>query len=113
MEKKEDKTANTVRTWRAKMNCIMPFGDYRKDDVIELSDAQVDARVKALFECLTPEEKERDEKAKKTDPELKVMLERLKAAKVPLKRGMSEEEIRRLFNEFLATSSTKVTGDVK
>ena len=38
------------------------------------------------------------------------MVARLRAAKIPMKRGMSEDEIRDLFNKFLADGAT--AGDV-
>ena len=100
----EDKEGATdvVRTWRAKMNCQMPWRDFTKNETIELKDSQVDARVKALFECLTPDEA----KGEKRDPDIDVMISRLKAAKVPLKKNMGEREIRELFERFLAKGST-------
>ena len=100
-EAKEGAT-DVVRTWRAKMNCQMPWRDFVKNETVELKDSQVDARVKALFECLTPDEA----KQKETDPDIEVMVSRLKAAKVPLKKNMGEKEIRELFERFLAKGST-------
>ena len=100
-EAKEGAT-DVVRTWRAKMNCQMPWQDFVKNETVELKDSQVDARVKALFECLTPDEA----KPKDTDPDIAVMVSRLKAAKVPLKKNMGEKEIRELFERFLAKGST-------
>ena len=41
------------------------------------------------------------------------MVQRLKAAKIPLKRGISKDEVKKLFQEFLAASSTEVAGEVK
>lgn len=99
--KAEEPKVDVVRTWRAKMNCQMPWRDFQRNETVELRDSQVDARVKALFECLTPEEA----KPKKTDPDIKVMVERLKAAKITIKRGATEDDIRRLFNDFLAGST--------
>lgn len=93
---------DTVRVWRAKMNCIMPWRDFQRGETVELKDSQVDARVKALFECLTPEEA----KPKKIDPDIKVMVERLRAAKIPMKKNIGEKEIRSLFERFLAQGST-------
>jgi hypothetical protein len=100
--KAEETKADVVRTWRAKMNCQMPWRDFLKNETVELKDSQVDARVKALFECLTPEEA----KVKERDPELDVMVSRLKAAKVPLKKNMGEKEIRELFDKFLGKGAT-------
>lgn len=100
-EAKEGAT-DVVRTWRAKMNCQMPWRDFMKNETVELKDSQVDARVKALFECLTPDEAN----VAKRDPDLDVMISRLKAAKVPLKKNMGEQEIRELFERFLAKGST-------
>lgn len=96
------------RVWRAKMNCQMPWRDFVKNETVELDDKDVTLRVKDLFECLTPEEVEAGKKA--SDPDLKVMVARLRAAKVPMKRGMSEDEIRELFNKFLGDGAT--AGDV-
>ncbi len=101
------------KIWKARLNCIMPFGDFNAGESVELDDSSVDARVKACFECLTPEEVKAEAEAKKTDPDTKVMVERLKAAKIPMKRGITKEEIRKLFNDFLAASSTEVAGVVK
>lgn len=100
--KAEGPKADVVRTWRAKMNCQMPWRDFVKNETVELKDSQVDARVRALFECLTPEEA----KGKERDPELDVMISRLKAAKVPLKKNMGEKEIRDLFDRFLGKGAT-------
>ena len=93
---------DAVRVWRAKMNCQMPWRDFQKNETVKLKDSQVDARVKALFECLTPDEA----KPKDADPDIAVMVSRLKAAKVPLKKNMGEKEIRDLFDRFLAKGST-------
>lgn len=93
---------DVVRTWRAKMNCQMPWRDFTKNETVELKDSQVDDRVKALFECLTPDKV----KSAKRDPDIDVMISRLKAAKIPLKKNMGENEIRSLFEQFLAKGST-------
>ena len=42
------------RTWKAKMNCIMPWRDFAKGETCELDDNEVTPRVKELFECLNP-----------------------------------------------------------
>lgn len=100
--KAEAAKVDVVRTWRAKMNCQMPWRDFQKGETVELKDSQVDARVKALFECLTPEEA----KPKDADPDVAVMVSRLKAAKVPLKKNTGEKEIRELFDKFLGNGAT-------
>lgn len=92
------------RVWRAKMNCQMPWKDFAKNETVELDDADVTLRVKDLFECLTPDEVEAGKR--KSDPDLKVMVARLRAAKVPMRRGMSEDEIRELFDRFLVEGAT-------
>ena len=46
-EAKEGAT-DVARTWRAKMNCQMPWRDFMKNETVELKDSQVDARVKEL-----------------------------------------------------------------
>ena len=89
------------KLWRAKMRCQMPWRDFEKGEMIELDDKDVTVRVKALFECLTPDEAKAADDAKRGDPDLKVMIERLKAAKIPLKRGIKPEEVKELFNKFL------------
>ena len=89
------------KLWRAKMRCQMPWRDFEKGEMIELEDNDVTVRVKELFECLTPEEAKAADDAKKGDPELKVMIERLKAAKIPMKRGINPDEVRELFKKFL------------
>lgn len=89
-----------IRTWKANMDCDMPFRDFRKGETVELDDSQVTPRVKALFTCLTPEQVEQSKE--KPDPDFKVMVERLKAAKIPLRRGITKAEVRKLFNDFLA-----------
>lgn len=89
------------KLWRAKMRCQMPWRDFEKGETIELEDNDVTVRVKELFECLTPEEAKAADDAKNGDPELKVMIERLKAAKIPLKRGIKPDEVRELFKKFL------------
>lgn len=111
MEKKEEANSETKRVWRAKMTCQMPFRDFIKGETIELADSDVTPRVKALFECLTPEQARAAEPD--DDPDFKVMIQRLKAAKIPLKRGISKDEVKKLFQEFLAASSTDVAGEVK
>lgn len=92
------------RIWRAKVRCQMPWRDFERNETVELDDADVTRRVKDLFECLTPDEVEAGKT--KQDPDLKVMVARLKAAKVPMKRGISEDEVRDLFNRFLVEGAT-------
>ena len=100
--KEEEPKEDVVRTWRAKMNCQMPWRDFTKNETVDLKDSQVDARVKALFECLTPDKA----KGAKRNPDIDVMISRLKAAKIPLKKNMGEKEIRSVFEQFLAKGST-------
>ena len=99
------------RIWKAKMNCIMPWRDFTKGETCELDDSEVTPRVKALFECLNQEEK----KETAEDSDLKIMVERLKAAKVPIKKGYSADKIRELFNEFLGKGATAgaVSGEAE
>lgn len=108
---KEEKPLDVTRTWRAKMNCQMPWRDFMKNETVELKDSQVDARVRALFECLTPEEAVQ----KKADPDIAVMVARLKAAKIPMKKNATEQEIRELFAKFLGTGATasEISKDAK
>lgn len=89
-----------IRTWKANMDCDMPFRDFRKGETVELDDSQVTPRVKALFTCLTPEQVKAENA--KPDADMKVMIERLKAAKIPIRRGATKADIRKLFDEFLA-----------
>ena len=111
MKNAEETKVDVVRTWRAKMNCQMPWRDFVKNETVELKDSQVDARVKALFECLTPEEA----KGKERDPELDVMISRLKAAKIPMKKNITPKQIRELFDQFLGSGATAgaVSGDAQ
>ena len=94
------------RVWVAKMDCQMPFRDFRKGESWEFDDEAVNVRVKELFTCLTPEEVAAKKDEEKTDPDFKVMVERLKAAKIPLKRGITKVEVKKLFDEFLANNQT-------
>ena len=100
--KEEELKEDVIRTWRAKMNCQMPWRDFTKNETVDLKDSQVDARVKALFECLTPDKAT----GAKRNPDIDVMISRLKAAKIPLKKNMGEKEIRSVFEQFLAKGST-------
>ena len=101
----EEKKVDVKRVWKAKCRCQMPWRDFEANETVELLDSEVTPRVKALFDCLTPEEAKALDDSKKVDPELKVMIERLKAAKIPVKRGATKEEIKKLFDEFLANST--------
>lgn len=95
------------RTWVAKMNCMMPFKDFAKGESVILDDSEVTPRVKALFECKDVPEKKDD------DPDFKVMVARLKAAKIPIPRGASKEKVKELFNQFLVEGATApaIAGD--
>lgn len=95
------------RTWVAIMNCQMPFKDFVKGEEIELDDSQVTSRVKALFKCRG----EKEEEVK--DPDMSVMILRLKAAKIPLPRKVTKEKVKELFDTFLAKGSLaqNIAGD--
>ena len=95
------------RIWVAKMNCQMPFRDFVKGEEIELDDANVTARVKALFDC-----RDKEEKAE-VDADFKVMLARLKAAKIPIPRGATKEKVKELFDTFLVKGAlaSNIAGD--
>lgn len=95
------------RTWVAKMNCMMPFKDFAKGESVVLDDSEVTPRVKALFECKDVPEKNDD------DTDFKVMVARLKAAKIPIPRGANKEKVKELFNQFLVEGATapSIAGD--
>ena len=107
----EEEKPDVERVWRAKMNCQMPWRDFVRGETVKLKDSQVDSRVRALFDCLTPGEAEE----KKVDPDVAVMVSRLKAAKVPMKKNMSEDKIRELFDRFLGSGATagEISKDAK
>ena len=95
------------RIWVAKMNCQMPFRDFLKGEEIELDDENVTARVKALFDCRDKEEKV------EADADFKVMLARLKAAKIPIPRGATKDKVKELFDTFLVKGAlaSSIAGD--
>lgn len=95
------------RIWVAKMNCMMPFKDFAKGESVVLDDSEVTPRVKALFECKDVPEKKDD------DPDFKVMVARLKAAKIPIPRGANKEKVKELFKQFLVEGATapSIAGD--
>lgn len=95
------------RIWVAKMNCQMPFRDFAKGEEVELDDENVTARVKALFECRDKEEKV------EYDADFKVMVARLKAAKIPIPRGATKEKVKELFDTFLVKGAlaSSIAGD--
>ena len=95
------------RIWVAKMNCQMPFRDFARGEEIELDDENVTARVKALFECRDKEEKV------EAAADFKVMLARLKAAKIQIPRGATKEKIKELFDTFLVKGAlaSSIAGD--
>lgn len=109
--KEEAKPVDVKRTWRAKMNCQMPTRDFLKNETVELFDSEVTPRHRALFECLSPEQAE----PKKADPDLSVMVARLKAAKIPMKKNITDKEVRELFDKFLGSGATagQISGDAK
>ena len=80
----------------------MPWRDFACGETVELDDEQVTERVKALFVCLTPDEKAALDESKKVDPTYNVMLQRLKQAKVQIPKGANKAAIERLFKENLA-----------
>jgi hypothetical protein len=96
------------RTWVAKMNCMMPFKDFAKGESIVLDDSEVTPRVKALFECKNIIEEKDD------DPDFKVMVARLKAAKIPIPRGANKDKVKELFKQFLVEGATApaIAGEV-
>lgn len=95
------------RTWVAKMNCMMPFKDFAKGESVVLDDSEVTPRVKALFECKDVHEE------KDNDPDFKVMVARLKAAKIPIPRGATKEKVKELFDTFLVKGplASSVAGE--
>jgi hypothetical protein len=97
------------RIWVAKMNCQMPFRDFMKGEEIELDDENVTARVKALFDC-----RDKEEKAE-ADADFKVMVARLKAAKIPIPRGATKEKVKELFDTFLVKGAlaSNIVGEEK
>jgi hypothetical protein len=97
------------RIWVAKMNCQMPFRDFVKGEEIELDDENVTARIKALFDC-----RDKEEKAE-ADADFKVMVARLKAAKIPIPRGSTKEKVKELFDTFLVKGAlaSNIVGEEK
>ena len=93
-----------IRQWRAKMSCQMPWRDFERGEIVELDDEKVTPRVKELFVCLNPDGEK--VKSEADDADIKVMVARLKAAKVPLKKNMSPDKIRELFDQFLGSGAT-------
>lgn len=91
----------------------MPWRDFAKNETVELDDSEVTPRVKALFDCMTPEQVSAEEEAKKDDPDFKVMVQRLKAANIPLKRGISKEEVKKMFDDFLSAQPTEVAESIQ
>lgn len=100
--KKEKPVRDTVRTWRAKQACMLPWRDFERGETVELKDSQVTPLIRQLFECLDGGAPV----AEKPDPDLAVMVARLKAAKIPVKKGTSADEIRKLFDKFLGSGAT-------
>lgn len=91
-----------VRLWRAKQACMLPWRDFERGETVELKDSQVTPLIRKLFECLDGGAPV----AEKADPDLAVMVARLKAAKIPVKKGTSADEIRKLFDKFLGSGAT-------
>lgn len=92
------------RIWKAKISCQMPWRDFEKGETVELDDEQVTPRVKELFDCITPDGGA--VKEEKRDPDLEVMVARLKAAKIPMKKNITPKQIRELFDQFLGSGAT-------
>lgn len=101
--KQEKQRVDVVRTWRAKQACMLPWRDFERDETVELKDSQVTPLIRKLFECL---DGGTQVAAEKPDPDLAVMVARLKAAKIPIKKGTPAEEIRKLFDKFLGSGAT-------
>lgn len=101
------------RMWRAVESCMMPGrpGFFRSGQTIELEDEEVTDRHRALFECLTKDEEDKVKEAARdaADPDLKVMRDRLKNAKVSIPRGATREMIIELFNK-MATAENIVAS---
>lgn len=95
-----------TRTWKALRAGMLSGRCIEKGEIVEMDDSAVTDRVKSLFECLTPDEVRAIEDAKEGDPDMKVMAARLKAAKIPMKRGMKKSEIKELFDRFLVEGAT-------
>lgn len=93
---------DAVRLWRAKQACMLPWRDFERGETVELKDSQVTPLIRQLFECLDGGAPV----AEKPDPDLAVMVSRLKAAKIPVKKGTSADEIRKLFDKFLGSGAT-------
>ena len=93
---------DAVRLWRAKQACMLPWRDFERGETVELKDSQVTPLIRQLFECLDGGAPV----AEKPDPDLAVMVARLKAAKIPVKKGTSADEIRKLFDKFLGSGAT-------
>ena len=93
---------DAIRTWRAKQACMLPWRDFERGETVELKDSQVTPLIRQLFECLDGGAPV----AEKPDPDLAVMVARLKAAKIPVKKGTSADEIRKLFDKFLGSGAT-------
>lgn len=90
-----------VRKWRAKCNCMMPWKDFSRGDVIELDDEAVTERVKALFECLTQDQEKKIEDEGKVDLDYNVMMSRLKQAKITIPKSPTKKVITELFMQTL------------
>lgn len=93
---------DAVRLWRAKQACMLPWRDFERGETVELKDSQVTPLIRQLFECLDGGAPV----AEKPDPDLAVMVARLKAAKIPVKKGTPADEIRKLFDKFLGSGAT-------
>ena len=99
-----------TRKWRAKCNCMMPWKDFSRGDIIELDDEAVTERVKALFECLTPDEEKKIEEENKVDLDYNVMMARLKQAKITIPKSPTKKVITELFMSTLGKADLPNTA---
>lgn len=91
-----------IRTWKANMDCMLPWRDFRRGETVEIDDSAVTPRFKNLFTCLTPDEVKKEEEAKKPDNDYNVMLARLKQAKITIPKHATKQVVTELFNTTLA-----------
>lgn len=79
----------------------MPWRDFAAGETCELDDGEVTDRVKALFDCMTPDEVKAAEEAAKPDPDYEVKLQRLRQAKVTIPKRATKAEVEDLFRRNL------------
>lgn len=90
------------RTWKARMACCMPWRDFAAGETCDLEDGEVTDRVRALFDCMTPEEVRAAEEAARPDPDFEVKVQRLRQAKVTIPKRATKAEVEELFRRSLA-----------